>query len=202
MKLNRSTKYKPNGEYWHEGRQVLLTRIFGGVAFHGRKKFSLVVGEEDFYGETHFYILCEAETGEDDSIIDIIDACRKMDATYRTQRWFGLLDKNVSEIIVIQNKLLYAHGLRAFTCMDVPRIGEWIDEQVGSIHMLVRPAAKRLHFFGESMVTAELKSLPSKEMRADAFPRATALSNVIYGLLRYSGEAAGESLTPDPDPGF
>ena len=86
--------------------------------------------------------------------------------------------------------------------MDVPRIGEWIDEQVGSIHMLVRTAAKRLHFFGESMVTAELKSLPSKEMRADAFPRATALSNVIYGLLRYSGEAAGESLTPDPDPGF
>ena len=83
--------------------------------------------------------------------------------------------------------------------MDTPRIGEYIDNQVSLVHMLVRPVAKRLHFFNESMITAELFSLPKVDIRADQYHKVAALSNAVAGMLRYSGER-DESFDPNPEP--
>lgn len=201
MIIRHSSKYKPNGEFWHAGRKVNISRIFGGVAFLGATKFAVLLGEEQFVTETHLFVLAEGETGPDDSLADLIDICRRLDATFGNQRWFGRLDKNVEGVLAVCNKQLYNTGVKNVTVTDVPRIGEWIDEHMALVHMLVRPTEKRLHFYDESMIAAELKSLPTRHIRADEWPRATAIANVVAGFLRYSGERVNaEDLTPDPEP--
>lgn len=201
MIIRKSSKYKPNGEFWHSGRRVNISRIFGGVGLIGAVKFAVLLGEEQFYRETHLFVLAEAETGPDDSLADLIDICRRLDATYGNQRWFGRLDKNVEEVLAVCNKQLYNTGVRNVCIMDTPRIGEWIDEHMAMVHMLVRPTEKRLHFFDESMIAAELKSLPTRHIRADEWPRATAIACVVAGMLRLSGEQVSpEDISIEPEP--
>jgi hypothetical protein len=188
MIIKRSSKYNDAGEFWHEGRKVDISRIWGGIAFHGPIKSAIVLGEEIFFNETHYFILAEGETEQHESLMDLLDICRRFDGEYKNQRWFGRLDENVNQSLAVCNKQLYNLGVRNVTVMDVPRIGEFIDLQVSSIHMLVRPSQKRLHFFNESLVKSELLSLPNDDIKADQYPRATALSNVIWSMLRYSGD--------------
>jgi hypothetical protein len=201
MLIKRSSKYLPSGEFWHAGRRVVISRIYGGVSFAGIAKFAVLIGEEQFFNETHYFVLAEGETERDESLVDVIDLCRKFDAEFRNQRWFGRLDANVKEVLAICNRQSYNTGVRNLLVTDVPRIGEWIDEQVAIVHLLVRPQEKRLHFFSESMIPSELQSLPTKDIRAEDYPRATALANVVAGILRCSAEnvTAGD-LAPDPEP--
>lgn len=201
MIIRHSSKYKPNGEFWHDGRRVNISRVFGGVGLLGAVKFAVLLGEEQFFQESHFFVLAEGETGPDDSLADLVDICRRLDATFGNQRWFGRLDKNVEEVLAVCNKQAYITGVRNVCITDTPRIGEWIDEHMAIVHMLVRPTEKRLHFFDESMIAAELKSLPTRHIRADEWPRATAIACVVAGMLRYSGEQINaEDLAPDPEP--
>jgi len=201
MIIKRSSKYLPNGEFWHSGRRVDISRIYGGVAFHGVAKFAVLLGEEHFFNETHYFILAEGETDRDESLVDVIDLCRKFDAEFKNQRWFGRLDVNVKETLAVCNKQSYSSGVRNLMVTDVPRIGEWIDEQLSLVHLLVRPQEKRLHFFSESMIPSELQSLPTKDIRAEDYPRTCALANVVTGILKCSAEnvSAGD-IAPDPEP--
>jgi hypothetical protein len=200
MIIKRSSKYNASGEFWHDGRKVDINRICGGVSFHGPIKFALVLGEEQFFQETHYFILAEGETGQDESLADVLDICRRFDAEYKNQRWFGWLDTNVQQALAVCNKQLYNTGVRNVVVMDVPRVGEWIDTQISAVHMLVRPSQKRLHLYEESLVKSELLTLPSSDIRADKYPRATALSNVVNGMLQYSGESEQQGFDPDPEP--
>jgi hypothetical protein len=162
--------------------------VFGGVAFHGPVRFAVVLGEEQFYTQTHYFILSEAETSQQESIADLIDGCRKLEAMFKVMRWYGRLDTNVKEIIAICNKTGYNSGIKNFICSDVPSIGEDIDEMIGTIHRLTRKADKRLHFFGESAIPAEILSLPSRKIDHEVWPRVTALTNAVHGMMKYSGE--------------
>lgn len=199
MIIKRSSKYNPAGEFWHDGRHVLVSRVFGGLGF---PRFAVLIGEEHFFGETHYFVLAEGETESNESLVNLVDICRRFNAEYPVLRWFGWLDVNVKEILAIANKQMYSSGVRNIIVMDTPRIGEYIDDQVSLIHMLVRPEGKRLHFFNESMITSELFSLPTRDIRADQFHRVTALSNAIAGMLRYSGEIEQSALLPDPEPSY
>lgn len=196
MIIKRSSKYNPQGQLWHEGRQVMISRIFGGLGF---PRFAVLLGEEQFFQETHYFVLAEGYTDENETLVDLIDVCRRFNAEYPVLRWFGRLDVNVKEIIATCNKQMYNSGVRNIVVMDTPRIGDYIDDQVTLIHMLVRPQEKRLHFFNESMVTGDLYSLPSVDIRADHYPRVTGLANVVAGMLRYSGEQAVVDTSPEPE---
>jgi len=196
MIIKRSSKYNADGELWHDGRPVTISRVFGGLGF---PRFAVLLGEERFYQETHYFVLAEAETERSESLIDLIDIARRFQAEYPVLRWFGWLDLNVKEILATYNKQSYSSGVRNLIVMDTPRIGEYIDNQVSLVHMLVRPAEKRLHFFNESMITGELFSLPQVDIRADKYHKVTALSNAVAGMLRYSGEQNGP-IDPNPEP--
>lgn len=193
--IKRSSKYNPRGELWHDGRPVQISRVFGGLGF---PRFAVLLGEERFFGETHYFVLAEAEMDRNESVVDLIDTCKRLQAEYPVLRWFGRLDVNIKEILAIGNKQLYATGYRNLVVMDTPRIGEWIDEQVSLVHMLVRPTEKRLHFFNESMINGPLFSLPAVEIKADQYPQVAALAAVVTGMLRYSGEEG--TVDPNPEP--
>ena len=200
MIINRSSKYNAKREFWHNGRQVMMTRIWGGIAFHGVPKFITLIGEEDYFGDKNFYLIAEGSLEAGEGLTDIINLAVRMTAEYGVKRWFGRLDENISETLTICNKLYYNSGVRTLTVTEVPRIGEYIDENVSLIHMLTRNETKRLYFFGEAMCVGEIKSLPIKDARAKDFPRATALSNVLAGLLKYQAEkVAPEDLVPPPE---
>ena len=185
MITKRSSKFNDDKELWHDGRPVHVDRIFGGIGF---PRFAVVLGEERFFGETHYFVLAETETERNESMADLIDSCRKLQAEYSVLRWFGRVDVNVKEILAICNRQLYSTGYRGVVVSDVPRIGEYIDQQMSTVHMLVRPSQKRLHFFNESMIQSELFSLPTRDIKADEHHRATALANVVASMLRYSGD--------------
>lgn len=199
MITKRSSYYNAKGEFWYNGRQVRLSRIFGGIGF---PKFAVLLGEERFFNETHYFVLAEIETEPKESLADLIDRCRRLQAEYPVLRWFGWLDVNIKEILATCNKQLYTSGIRNLSVMDTPRIGEYLDAQVAMVHMLVRPEAKRLHLFGESMITSELFGLPQVDIRADKYCKVAALSNAVAGMLKYSGEESTADLNPEPEPAY
>ncbi len=80
----------------------------------------------------------------------------------------------------------------------VPSTGEMIDEAISIVHKLTNGEDKRLHFYSESMIVSELKTMPHKDLRTDEYPRATALANVVWGMLRYSHEVVNPyDLAPE-----
>lgn len=199
MKINRTTKLKQDGKYWHEDRIVNIERIFGGAAFKGINKFACVLGEESFLGQTHYFVLAEAETEQGESIADIFKAITVLTASYGIKRWFGRIDENIRQTLAVYNKMLYNRGLRNVVISDVPRVGEYIDENLALVHLLTKSEDKRLHFFNESMIAAEIKSIMQhKDIRTEDFPKSTALSNAIGGMLKYSNENVNpEDLEPE-----
>jgi len=200
MIINRSSKYNELKEFWHDGRKIQIQRVWGGIGWHGKPHFVVVLGEEQFFDQTHYYILCEGQTEQHESLMDTVDLCRRLEAEYRVERWVGKKDSNIEQILVICSKLQYNSGMKNFIVMDAPRRGEMIDESVSSISRLVKPTDKRLHFYSESMIPAELKSMPLTDMRITEFPRVTALANVLYGMLTYGHDILTSSdLTPEPE---
>ena len=202
MILKQTDKIKKDG-YWHEERRVNITRIYGGIAFKG-KFFACLLGEEMFLNQSHYFIIAEAEAEQGDSIIDLLDVVRRLDGLFSVQRWFGKLDENTNILLANYNRREYNNGVKSIKVWEVPGNGEWIDEAVSIVHMLTRPLDKRLHFFNESMIVSEMKSNPQTgKIRADEYPRLTALSNVVGGMMRYSAEKVSPSLLePEPEGDF
>lgn len=199
MLINRSNKYNAKREFWHEGRQIHIQRAWGGVAFHGQPKVAIVVGEEDFFTQTNYYILAEGYTQPEagEGLTELISLMQRIEAAYNVKRWFGRLDANVNEVLEICNKMSWKQGLRTITVSDVPRVKEWIDEQIALIHTVTKKENKRLFFFGESMVVGELQQVPKMDVRADEYPRTTALGNVIASMLKYTQDNySPEDLMP------
>lgn len=198
MLINRSSKYNAMGEFWHDGRKVAFNRVWGGLGFHGTAKFAVVLGEEQFFNETHYYVLVEAQTEKSESLVHIFEAATFLEATYKVSRWVGRVDANIQQVLAVYNKKLYNSGIRNLVIMDVPRIGEEIDESISLVHSLVKKEEKRLHFFSESMIPSEIQGLPSRDIKQELYPRATALANVVGGLLLYSHDAVDQSaLEPE-----
>ena len=201
MIINRTTKLKSDKKYWHERRIVNIDRVFGGVAFKGIKKFVCVLGEESFLGQTHFFVLAEGETEVGESIMDLLSAVSSLSASYSVKRWFGRTENNIKQTLAVFNKMQYNRGVRNVVISDVPRTGEYIDENLSLVHMLTKAEDKRLHFFDESMIAAEIKSIMQhKDIKAEDYPRSTALSNAVGGLIRHANERVNpEDLVPEPE---
>ena len=206
MQITRSSRYNEKGRFiFHqdggEKREVGFRRVWGGMAFEGVPHALVIVGEELFFHDVHYFILCEAATDQNETLHDLFDVARRLKAEYRLTRWFGRLDTNVKEILSKNNKTLYNMGVNNMVVMDVPRIGEEINHSLSNVHMLTRSHDKRLHFFNESTSVAALKSLSrSTKIKAEDNPRATALANVIGGFLEYGHDVVDPSmLTPEPD---
>lgn len=206
MQITRSSRYnskrqlifsKDNGEL----REVHLRRVWGGMAFHGLPHALVIVGEEVFFNDVHYFILCEAATDQNETIHDLFDVARRLQVEYKLTRWMGRLDTNIKEILSKNNKQLYNTGVGNILVMDVPRIGEEVNHALSNIHLLTRAHDKRLHFFNESTSVSALKSLSkSSKIKAEENPRATALANVIGGFLEYGVDIVDESmLIPEPD---
>jgi len=105
----------------------------------------------------------------------------------------------VKEIIAICNKSGYNSGIKNFLCFDVPRIGDDIDEMIGTIHKLSRRSDKRIHFYGESMIPAEILSLPARKIQSELYPRTTALTSAVHGILKYSAEQPQREAQVQPE---
>lgn len=203
MKINRSSRYNELGEFWYDGRKVDIQRIWGGIAFEGNPLFAVVLGEEQFFNQTHYYILAEGQAEEHEGLADIITMCKRLEAEYKVKRWMGFKDDNIERFLVIMNKASYNSGISNFLVMNAPRRGDYIDEGIALVHSLVTPQDKRLHFYNESMIPSELKALPSIDIKASQWPRATALANVIGGMLLYCHEnISSEDLVPEPEESF
>lgn len=200
MIINRSDKYNEKGEFWHKGRRVNIVRSWGGIGMHGLPKFVVVVGEEMFGGQSHYYIMVEAECEKGESLADAFSMARRFTAEYRVERWWGRMDTNVDEVLAITNRGFYNKGLNNLVINDTPRLGEWIDEGLSLVQQLAKPRDKRLHFFGKSMIPAELKSCLFNKNRADDYPRATALTAVIGAIMKHGYERVTEAeLMPEPE---
>ena len=206
MQLTRSSRYTQQRKFIFnqssgEKREVMFQRVWGGMAFDGVPHALVIVGEEKFYNDVHYFILCEAATDQNETMHDLFDIARRLQVEYKVSRWLGRLDTNVKEILSKNNKVMYSSGVGNIVVMDVPRIGDEINHQLSNVHMLTRQHDKRLHFFNESTSVAALKSLSrSAKIRAEENPRATALVNVIGGFLEYSADVIDSSmLYPEPD---
>ena len=206
MQLTRSSRYNDRRKFiFHqpsgEKREIHFQRIWGGMAFDGLPHALVVVGEEMFFNDAHYFILCEAATDQNETLHDLFDVARRLQAEYRITRWLGRLDINVKETLSKNNKKLYNTGIGNIHILDVPRIGEEINHSLSNVHMLTRAHDKRLHFFHESTSVSALKSLSrSSKIKAEDNPRATALANVIGGFLEYSHDVVSDSmLIPEPD---
>jgi hypothetical protein len=206
MQVTRSSRYNEKRQLIFEQdtgekREVHLRRVWGGMAFHGVPHALVVVGEEQFFRDTHYFILCEAATDYTETLHDLFDIARRIQVEYKITRWLGRLDVNVKEILSKNNKQVYNTGVGNISVLDVPRIGEEINHALSNVHMLTRSHDKRLHFFNESTSVAALKSLAkSSKIKAEDNPRATALANVIGGFLEYRADVVDQSmLIPEPD---
>lgn len=206
MQITRSSRYNDSRKFIFnqdsgEKREVNFQRVWGGMAFEGLPHALVIVGEEKFFTETHYFILCEAATDQNETLHDLFDISRRLQTEYRITRWLGRLDTNVKEILSKNNRAMYNSGVGNINILDVPRIGEEINHSLSNVHMLTRSHEKRLHFFNESTSVSALKSLSrSFKIKAEDNPRATALANVIGGFLGYSHDTVNNSmLIPEPD---
>jgi hypothetical protein len=192
-----SNKFDEQGRFWHDGRIVQFQRLHGSIHFGG---YTIIVAEEQFFTETHYYTVAEAQMSEGETVQDVLDIARRFESLFKVNKWWGRIDKNVKQILEIYNRQMYNSHTRCIYIEDVPRNGEYIDESHSIVHRLLRPEMKRLHFFDGSMAPAELLGIPHRKIRADEFPRATALADVIGGLLRYGYDNVCESdLVPEPE---
>lgn len=194
--INRSTYYDGK-EFKHEDRVVRFQRAWGGCSFHGN--FLIVIGEEQLFQETHYYILAEAQLND---LSEMPGAIRQLTAEYKVEQWLGMLDDNLREFFAISNQMASRSGFRTVYITDVPRIREYIDTQVDLVIGLIKPL-KRLHFFGQSMLPAEMNSVPTKKIKAEEYPKIEALANVITGMLKYAHENIPDSfLVPEVEPDY
>jgi len=192
-RIIRSSKYNSHGEFWHDGRQVKMQRVWGGIGFDGVPKFACVIGEEQFFSETHYYVLAECELEQFENHLTLMMVCSRFAAEYKISRWIARLDKSLDNLLEIYNKKLYRDGLQPLRITEHPNVKETIDESVAIVHSMLTRDNKRLHFFKESMIPSALYHIPESEIKAKEHPAVTALSCVMAGLNRY----IAERITPD-----
>lgn len=177
-----------------DGRDVIFTRLWGGVSFHGN--FAVVVGEEDFFGKLFYYVLAECE---EQTIAGLFDSIRQLDREMGVARWVGDLQPEHEDFLRTTNKHLFRQGLR--TCMVYPNTvqANHLDVGVGYIYSLLRPE-KLLHFFDLSAITSEIQAIPASSVKADDYPRVAALAYALSGMLRYGHErVSDDDLLPEPE---
>ena len=163
----------------------------------------IIVGEEQFFNQTNYYLLAEGYTEPEngEGLTELVSLTRQMEAAYGVKRWFGRLDINIEETLGVLNKQAWRDGLRTIVVSDIPRVGDYIDEQIALIHTVTKKSNKRLFFFGESMVVGELQQVPKSDVRAEEYPRTTALGNVIASMLKYTRDNyTTEDLLPPEEP--
>jgi hypothetical protein len=197
MLIKVSTKFNKEKEFMHEGREVVFFRTWGGLALVGDIKSCVVVGEENFYGTSHYYIIAEAETRKNEGIIEVIETARKFQAVFKVSRWLSRLDKNIQEIIDITTREMYSSGSGSLYIEDIPRVNETLDEQRSLLSSVSKKGRKRLHFFNESSIPGELKSFPVRDALAKDYPRTSALLSVLWGLMSYRPETTNCVLEPE-----
>lgn len=174
-----SSKYR-NNQYYHAGRRVHFERIHGGLGWNADKPgFIVIIGEAEVGKELNRFVLAEASCHSFDELLS--DAI-KLQARLDVERYHTKFLDGTENYLDIFNHKRFSKGQPRLMHIEEPLdSNKYIHANVEMILDSVRSGNKTLHFFGESMLPAELQSLPSNtsKTKIEDYPAVTALGCVI-----------------------
>lgn len=202
--IKRSSKFE-NGSYRHNERIIRFQRIFGGIAWPGNEPGALIVlGEEDYYDDRHWYLLAE---GRYETADDLIEAATRLGPEMDIDRWLGRHGNGTKEYLNFKNRQAHDGGRRVLYVGEAP--GPEADPgllfHINIILDCVKPERKKLHFFGESSLPAELQSVQGNlhQVTNIDHPAVAALGYVLSELIMHPHyEHNPAECFPEPEPDF
>jgi len=146
-----------------------------------------VIGESRvFNGELNRFILAESSRG---NFGDLLRDAVKLQQRFELKRWHSVHVPGSENYVDIFNKKQFEAGAHRLAFIDEPlESNDYLQVSVELILDTVMSGNKTLHFFGDSMLPAELQSLPTftSKLKITEFPAVAALGYVIAYMEEYT----------------
>ena len=119
--LKKSTNYKGK-KYYLGDEEIKFRRVWGGIGWPGDKEGSVVVlGEEDSFNETHWYVLAE---GRSSSMGELITMANKLTTEVNVTDWFSKHAGGSEEILNQKNTAAFKKRGRGLIVADAPGLDD------------------------------------------------------------------------------